>query len=954
MAQTSDVTIRLLTLGGQWETAGHDRFPRAIPESVAYVTNEWGPETCSFVLKRDPGDFHPDLTAFTPCEIEIGGVVVWKGRVKEAPSREGGDAQIAVAGEGMQFHLDDDLYQRVYTHTRLADYVDMRTMPTATLGSGQLNAAGQVSADTGSIQLGWPKDAVLPAGAAVGVVLDLGPNSKATSFGLDWESSNNFGAASLFVRSSNFPDNQNGWITINYSDGLVLANNSAASGTNYQGGFTTPRRYVQVFMYTTAGGTIGADVFFKIKGMRVFTDTLWDGYGISVLRASTVVQDALSKATKQISIPNIAPLSYRNEVMSTNGIAQALPLDETGGGTTADLVDTTRTYSINFPGTTLGAPGLLQDEPSDKSMTFNGTNSSYVQGPVVVAKTADWGFEVVFKTTTLPQTIGTILHNGNGLSGWGLGISDGAGNAGSRLHLLFGSVGWVNTNFTLVSGTTYHVVVTRTILGTVQVWVNKNLAYSGSPTGPTTPSGNLYLGTYQVGGGPGAVTISWAAVYSRAIGGGEIGAHYDAALNRGTGGTIQRTDFDIPEFRAGDSSSPQTAREVITAANALHDYQTRVEEDDTFIFRPKPSAPLLEVGKWAGSAFEDTSAGSAPEIYSRCIVTGTGADGLPIWVDNDGMSVLSGAQFTNPSFDVNTSDWSITVGTGTRDTGVFHSTPASLRMNSAAGGGSAAFVGSPTHITGIPLVPDRNYVLKFWVMIPSGTQLDTQGTGVSGQTYATLLISSSSALSPPLLHFLGEGTASGTVFNGDGVWRQYSYPFVMRAGGPSPGVVQFGVVLKNTNATAGQINGYLDDVQVFERDPRLITTRRGITRTKSLSLQTITTSSVATQIGQIFLNGHSTTPTKGSLKVVGGQGIRTVVGGANVPAHALGPYTGELVRLSHIVDPDTGGLGRDGRIAAVAYDHSTRTASLSIDNQRQNFEALLSRLAVVTSSATQT
>ena len=59
--------------------------------------------------------------------------------------------------------------------------------------------------------------------------------------------------------------------------------------------------------------------------------------------------------------------------------------------------------------------------------------------------------------------------------------------------------------------------------------------------------------------------------------------------------------------------------------------------------------------------------------------------------------------------------------------------------------------------------------------------------------------------------------------------------------------------------------------------------------------------------------------------------------------------TGELIRLTQHVDPDTGGLGRDAVIAAVTYNHADQSATVELDNTRGSLDALLSRLAAIQS-----
>ena len=87
---------------------------------------------------------------------------------------------------------------------------------------------------------------------------------------------------------------------------------------------------------------------------------------------------------------------------------------------------------------------------------------------------------------------------------------------------------------------------------------------------------------------------------------------------------------------------------------------------------------------------------------------------------------------------------------------------------------------------------------------------------------------------------------------------------------------------------------------------------------------------------------------KGTVKITGDRATRDIQSGASIPPERLLRMTGDLLRLSHRVDPDTGGQGRDGRIAEVTYTPATDTAVVALDNRRTSHEALLERLAVVT------
>src|SRR3954452_24134939 len=139
------VTIRVQVLGGTWEVIGADRYRGVSAEGVQFTANEAGYDTASFTLRRDPSAVHPDLLAWTPVEIWVAGVLAWDGRVKETPAQEGADFSLNVQCEGWQYHLDDDVYSQTYVQTRLSDWVDYRSLPTAVLGLTQAYAGGQVN-----------------------------------------------------------------------------------------------------------------------------------------------------------------------------------------------------------------------------------------------------------------------------------------------------------------------------------------------------------------------------------------------------------------------------------------------------------------------------------------------------------------------------------------------------------------------------------------------------------------------------------------------------------------------------------------------------------------------------------------------------------------------------------------------------------------------------------------
>lgn len=295
MSQTKDAVVRVQTLSGAWENLGSDRAHGIWPEGVTATADHWGPSKASFSLHRDPGVAWPDIAAFTPVEIEIGGVLVWDGRIKETPMSQSSRV-INVQCEGWQYHLDDDVYQRAYVHAKLADYKDVRGMPGAPLGASAYNAAGQVTADGGQVYLAWTNGTPLVANAQVGAIVDLG-SAGAKRVVLSWESSNNTAALQFYIQGTNTPSSNSGV----YENLGFIGLNSGPSGTSAFT-FTSTWRYLSVNLYNPAFvGATGADHWIKFTAIKVFADTAYESANESVLKATAIIPDALDRATLLLS-----------------------------------------------------------------------------------------------------------------------------------------------------------------------------------------------------------------------------------------------------------------------------------------------------------------------------------------------------------------------------------------------------------------------------------------------------------------------------------------------------------------------------------------------------------------------------------------------------------------------------------------------------------------------------
>lgn len=662
-------TVRVQTLGGVWENIGSDRARGVWFENLVAESDRWGNSTASFDLHRAIGFIWPDIAAFTPVEIDRNGTVVWTGRIKETPQREGSETVINVQCEGWQFHLDDDLVERTYVHTKLSEYRDIRTYPGVNLVS--FSTGGQVSVDQGALTIGWTKGSQIVNGEIVGVMLDLGPNpaswAKRIVFNVDnitgWPS----GDISLYARGGNEP------ALSGFEDFTSFVMATSPGNGVFAASVVTPRRYVAFFMYYSgAGGTFGQNVSFRINGVQAFSDAAYESGNVSILKASTVISDVVTRGTALLS--------------------------------------------------------------SDQSL-------------------------------------------------------------------------------------------------------------------------------------------------------------------------VQATSSNIPEYTAGE---PRTPRQHWEAMDAFHDYTHKIDAQKRPVYKSRPSVPLFEVGGWSAGEFQDASANSGENIYNRGLVTGTSPDGFAIRSARTAVGAGTAPTVLNPSFTVDTSNWSSLLGI-TRDTTVFDSTPASGLLTTA---------------NTIPLVGPQYR--------SGGASTVVQGV-IAGQSVRVT--------------FRARGNQGVTDFFVNGVYAgsagaAFSTMQATVTMDASTQIVITGVSYAPSSAT----QMWIDTFSLALGDAS-IPTRRGFTRTKQLEIQAAlpTDLNVANTIGDVWLPNHKTTPFKGSYTAYGRGTVRDARTGQTIDPALLLLNTDELLRFSDRPDPDTGNWGRSGRMTQVRWTEATDTVEITLDNSRQNFEAFLAR-----------
>lgn len=390
-------------------------------------------------------------------------------------------------------------------------------------------------------------------------------------------------------------------------------------------------------------------------------------------------------------------------------------------------------------------------------------------------------------------------------------------------------------------------------------------------------------------------------------------------------GEIVATDFDIPDFAP---LVPRTLKEIAEAANAFHRYRLKVTPERRLLFAPQLVVPKYKVGSWGGRSFQDASMGSAEDVYNHVIATAIGQHGEPVRVERwaaqqPGVAVepVSSPSFPNPSFAADATGWSaLGPSTIVRDTAVFDTTPASGKWTTP----NAQQARLATTLTGT-FKRGTVYVVTFRWRADVNNEAAARGIPVSlghGGEWGVDRSWETFAPAPPL------------------TWQTETVAWMPQADRTS-GVE---LIFKGPPDASAQV--WVDTFSLGVARPTVYD-KRGLVKTKVLESQASMAVPALTQICDVFLQTHMKTPLKGSLTLKPGD-VRDYRTDREVHPRELVKDTGELIHFSHLVDPDTGALGRDGQIAAVgSYEPAEEVAQVPIDSTRDNLESLLARYAVV-------
>ena len=366
---------------------------------------------------------------------------------------------------------------------------------------------------------------------------------------------------------------------------------------------------------------------------------------------------------------------------------------------------------------------------------------------------------------------------------------------------------------------------------------------------------------------------------------------------------------------------------------AYEAYQHRIAGPDrkTLEYRARPSSPVIEIGEWSGVQFSDGSI-SGQEIFNKVIVTGGGPDGEPI-VEKRTTADLTGAvfglsaaaQLSNPAFEVDASEWTAATGAIARVT-----TPVDLGFGcgQVTNNGAGSF-----QVRTASFTRDLIHGLRYRAVFRLRSTVDLgltgsvainayTGTGTTiGRTLATTTIPAADISTAAFETFTIDFTTSGFV----------------------AGETDYVLEVRRTGATgtSSAVSLYLDNIELLVIDTTL-PDRRGFPRCKTLPIRSAMTTAVAQRFGDLWLAEKTRAPFAASVQVTG-NGVRKVIGGETVPPWTLGNYVGEKLRVAHRVDPDTGAVGRDGRIVGVTYSVDTGQATITLDERRDSFERVLAK-----------
>ena len=229
------------------------------------------------------------------------------------------------------------------------------------------------------------------------------------------------------------------------------------------------------------------------------------------------------------------------------------PLDEPAGTVT----DRDSAFDLTAGGSVQrGVAGAVAEGRT--AVRVDGTTGSLSRATNVSALTDNFSAELWLRTDAPPAALATVLRNGDGANGWGIGV-DTAGNA-VALYETANVTTTLATAKNVADGLWHHVALVRSA-GTTTVYVDKT-AYSvtNSTTAPGTPGAATSLGRESAAGGYFSGDLDEVAVFDAAMSSTTVGSHYDAGRITTADANLATTTAYDRLGRATDSVDPTGTR----------------------------------------------------------------------------------------------------------------------------------------------------------------------------------------------------------------------------------------------------------------------------------------------------------------------------------------------------------------------------------------------------------
>lgn len=394
---------------------------------------------------------------------------------------------------------------------------------------------------------------------------------------------------------------------------------------------------------------------------------------------------------------------------------------------------------------------------------------------------------------------------------------------------------------------------------------------------------------------------------------------------------IDNTVLTLRHVTAAD----ETPMAIAERMNAYHGWRLKIDHRRRAIFKPQLDRATLSVDlAQPGADFEDASLHSGADIYNKVIVRGRDGYGSDLRVIRYSAGLfparvqqLSSPAPANPGAEVDAANW----------TNVNR-----VLTNPRSGVGAFGFatLTSPPeavgNMAGADFMPGVTYRFDLWVRATMSASARAarilsyfyMRAGVPGTDETTVTFDA---------YKLGIPT---------NVYTQLSVFWTPRTRTPAANVkVGFRGERwsepQHTPSAFGSLQ--FDDVAVV-RSTATLPDRRGFLRAFILDIPQATDAAAMQALGDAWLRLHAYTPLRGTLTVTSDKAV-TLINGDPVPRGELGIYTGELILLRNLTDPDLGDFGRVGIIATASKGPNAGT--LTLDNERANFQALLNRMGVV-------